>query len=247
MRIRQLAMVAKDLDPVVEDLSRVFGVEVCYNDPGVGEFGLHNALMPFNNRFLEVVAPVKEGTTAGRLPEKRGGDGGYMVIVQVDDHDKQRKHVESKGARIVWEIDHPEAATFHLHPKELGAILSFDVARPPESWLWAGPWEDKVRTDVIEDFAGVEIQSDDPKTTAERWGELVQQPVVEKSPNRYEIELGGDILRFVRDTDGRGPGVSGIDVKVKDKARVLKTARERGLETGDDWVIIGGTRFRLVA
>lgn len=246
MRIRQLAMVARDLDPVVDDLCAVFGVEVCYNDPGVGEFGLHNALMPFNNRFLEVVAPVQNGTTAGRLLEKRGGDGGYMVIIQVDDHAKQRRHVENAGAKIVWEITHPEAATFHLHPKGLGAILSFDVAHPPESWLWAGPWEDKVRTDVITDFAGVEVQSDDPKSTAERWADLVQQPATEAGPGCYEIKLAGDVLRFVRDTDGRGPGMSGIDVKVKQRSRILRTARERGLETGEDWVIIGGTRFRLV-
>lgn len=246
MRIRQLAMVARDLDPVVADLCAVFGVEVCYSDPGVGEFGLHNALMPFNNRFLEVVAPVKEDTTGGRLLEKRGGDGGYMVIIQVDDHARQRTHVEDHGARIVWEIDHPQAATFHLHPKDLGAILSFDVARPPESWLWAGPWEDKVRTEVIQDFAGVEIQSDDPKATADRWATLVQQPARETGPDEYAIALGGDTIRFVKATDGRGPGMSGIDVKVKDRDRIIATARDRGLPVNGDVVTIGGTHFRLV-
>lgn len=246
MRIRQLAMVAEELDPVVADLCAVFGVEVCFNDPGVGEFGLRNALMPFNNRFLEVVSPKQAGTTAGRLLEKRGGDGGYMVIIQVDDHAKQRAHVESKGARIVWEVQHPEASTFHLHPRDLGAILSFDIANPPESWLWAGPWEDKVRTDLIDDFAGVELQSDDPAATAARWGELVMRTPVKKSDTRYEILLGGDTLRFVRDTDGRGAGVSGIDVKARNRAKIVETGKARGLLTGEDRVTIGGIVFRLV-
>lgn len=245
MRIRQLAMVARELDPIVDDLCAVFGVETCYNDPSVGEFGLHNALMPFNNRFLEVVAPVRQGTTAGRLLEKRGGDGGYMVIVQVEDHAAQRKHVEDLGAKIVWEVTLPEAATFHLHPKDLGAILSFDVADPPESWLWAGPWEDKIRTDIVQDFAGVEIQSHDPKMTAERWGQLVQRPATEAGPGRYEIDLSGDVVRFIKAADGRGPGMSGIDVRVNDRDHILATARARNLPIHADRITIGGTHFRL--
>ena len=34
-----------------------------HRDPDVGQFGLHNALMPFGTSFVEVVAPIVEGTT----------------------------------------------------------------------------------------------------------------------------------------------------------------------------------------
>ena len=71
MHIRQVALVARDLEPVVADLCAVFGLEVAFRDPGVGEFGLHNAVMPVGTTFLEVVSPVREGTTAGRFLEKR--------------------------------------------------------------------------------------------------------------------------------------------------------------------------------
>ena len=85
MHIRQIALVARELEPVVADLRAVLGIEVGFRDPGVAEFGLHNAVMPVGATFLEVVSPVREGTTAGRLLDRRGGDGGYMVILQTVD------------------------------------------------------------------------------------------------------------------------------------------------------------------
>jgi hypothetical protein len=80
-RLRQVALVARELDPVVAALERTLGLAVAFRDPGVAEFGLRNALFPVGDQFLEVVSPTQPGTTAGRLLERRGGDGGYMVIV----------------------------------------------------------------------------------------------------------------------------------------------------------------------
>ena len=60
LRLRQVALVAEKLAPVEAELCQVLGVEVCYRDPGVGHFGLENALFPVGNQLLEVVAPVQE-------------------------------------------------------------------------------------------------------------------------------------------------------------------------------------------
>ena len=35
LRLRQIALVAEKLEPVVDDLRSVLGIEVCYRDPGV--------------------------------------------------------------------------------------------------------------------------------------------------------------------------------------------------------------------
>ena len=53
MRLRQVALVARDLDAAVEDVGGVLGIEVAYNDPGVGTFGLRNAVFPVGDTFLE--------------------------------------------------------------------------------------------------------------------------------------------------------------------------------------------------
>lgn len=85
MRLRQIALVGQDLDACRAEIVEVLGLGGAYADPGVGKYGLHNAVWPVGDTFLEVVSPTREGTTAGRLLEKRQGDGGYMVILQTDD------------------------------------------------------------------------------------------------------------------------------------------------------------------
>lgn len=86
LRVRQIALIARELAPVVDDIREVFGLEVAYRDPQVAAFGLENTVFPVGNQFLEVVAPTREGTAGGRYLDRRNGDGGYMVICQCDDH-----------------------------------------------------------------------------------------------------------------------------------------------------------------
>ena len=82
LRIRQICLVAEKLAPVEAAICEILGVKVCYRDGGVAKFGLENALFPVGNQFIEVVAPVEENTTAGRYLERRGGDGGYILVTQ---------------------------------------------------------------------------------------------------------------------------------------------------------------------
>ena len=230
MRLRQIALVARDRDPVVADLCAVLGIEVGFVDPGVASFGLHNAVLPIGDTFLEVVSPVHENTTAGRLLDRRGGDGGYMVIVQTDDLEADRRRMAERSVRIVWEVNLDDAAAIHLHPRDVGAaILSFDHMDPPESWRWAGPsWKSAVRTEVTQAIVGAELQSPDPERLAARWSEVIDRPL-ERAGEELWIRLDSGTLRFVAETDGRGEGVSGIDLRVVDPQRLLDAARGRGL------------------
>src|SRR3984885_7922975 len=98
MRLRQIALVAKDLAAARADICAVLGIDYAFDDPGVGKYGLRNAVFPIGDTFLEVVSPKQTGTTAGRLLEKRGGDGGYMVILQVDDLAAALGRVANAGA-----------------------------------------------------------------------------------------------------------------------------------------------------
>ena|SRR5438874_100834 len=75
-RLRQVALVARDCGRVTAELSRAFGWAQPFRDPGVGQFGLTNAVFAVGDTFVEVVAPARPDTTAGRYLERRGGDGG---------------------------------------------------------------------------------------------------------------------------------------------------------------------------
>ncbi|HUL98564.1 MAG TPA: VOC family protein [Mycobacterium sp.] len=248
MRLRQVALVARDLEPILADLCTVLGIQVGFRDPAVRQFGLHNAVMPIGDTFLEVVAPVEANTTAGRFLDRRGGDGGYMVILQCDDLDADRRRVDELGVRVVWSADLPGIRGTHLHPRDVGgAILSLDAADPPSSWQWAGPeWLHAVRMDVVSEITAVELQTDDPLALAQRWAQVLNRPVAQTARGVVRIVLDQGAIRFVQANDGRGDGVSGIDVAVIDRPRVLAAACNRGIPATQDHITICGTRIRLV-
>jgi Glyoxalase-like domain len=241
MRLRQIALVARELGGVREDLFAVLGLHADFKDPGVAEFGLQNSVMALGDTFLEVVAPVEENTPAGRFLARRGGDGGYMVLVQVDDLAQRRAEVERLGVRVVWEVKGKQAAGFHMHPKDVGgAIVSFDQMWPPDSWKWAGPdWEHR-RAANVSTIIAVDIQSPDPRAMASRWSEVFNRPA---AGNTLELESG--CIRFVPDEDGRGPGVSAVDLSATDTEAAIAAARQRGLSVDGNEIRICGTAFRL--
>ncbi len=247
MRLRQVCLVARDLTPVVDDLCNVLGIEVAYRDPGVGIFGLQNAVMPIGDTFLEVVSPVQPDTTAGRYLEHRGGDGGYMILLQSDQLDEDRTRFAHLGIRTVWSLDLDDIRGTHLHPKDTGGtLLSVDSASPPESWRWAGPdWHDHRRTETVKEITAVALQSINPHTLAGRWAQILAQPVSSLGQNEHLIQLERGTIHFVPDTDGRGEGLSAFEISVTDRDRVLNVARERKLPAREDEIVICGTRIRL--
>jgi len=218
MHIRQIALVARELEPTIEQLRTALDLEVCYRDPGVDAFGLHNALFAIGDTFLEVVSPVKEGTTAGRLLERRGGDGGYMVILQTADLVGDRARLGSLGVRVVWEITLPDMASVHLHPKDVGgAIVSLDQPQPPESWRWGGPsWPDARPSKLVSRIVGAELQAAVPEAMAARWSAVLGLRANALGDGRHVIELErGGTLCFSPATDGRGEGVACLDLRAK--------------------------------
>lgn len=217
IRLRQVALVARDLEPTVDALTKTLGVDVCYRDPGVAEFGLVNALFAIGDAFLEVVSPQQEGTTAGRLLDKHGGDYGYMVIMQLSDLEEARARLDGLGVRVVWKADLRDAAGTHLHPKDVGgAILSLDWMDPPESWKWAGPeWQQHVDTEVVTALSGVTVAVPDPEATARKWADIFG---VAASASRIDLDHGTSIS-FVESDRVENEGVSGIEVKATDRAR----------------------------
>ncbi|MGI9616297.1 MAG: hypothetical protein ACR2QO_25505 [Acidimicrobiales bacterium] len=232
MRLRQIALVAEELRPVEKAIENDLGLEVCYRDPGLAAFGLRHGLYPIGDHILEVVVPRQPGTTAERFLRRRGGDGGYMVLVQTDDLDAERSRVEEAGFRIVHDggVVQPTTAPgespasihgIHLHPKDVGgAILSIDQADPAESWGWAGyDWDYHSRADVVDDLVAIDIQATDPAALASRWGQALDRSVDTES----RIMLDDAEIRFVADSNGRGDGMSAADLVATDRSRAGET------------------------
>jgi hypothetical protein len=244
LRIRQLALAARTLEPVRAALEDALALTTAYRDPGVAVFGLENAVLPVGRDFLEIVTPTRTDTAAGRWLERRGGDGGYMVILQTDDLGPLRRRLDSQGVRVVWEIDRPEAQAVHLHPRDVGgAILSFDRMAEAEEWAWAGPaWRDAVRTERVSGIAVARLTSPEPSALAARWSSLLDRPA-RSAAGGLRIELDGNALEFA---PGERDGLTGVDLRSPAPERALEDARAAGAEPDGDGVCVGGVRFRFL-
>jgi hypothetical protein len=226
-RLRQVALAAADLS-CVPLLCDVLGVEVAHRDPSVGIFGLENAVLALGEGgFLEVVAPVQPNTTVGRLLEKHGGRTcGYMAIFQTDDLEAARRSAAAAGQHVVWEVDlGPEAATFHLHPRQLGAVVSFDRMRTWDDWLWAGPaWRNHGGEGEVTGLIGVTVSVPNAEEAAAKWRGLL-----------------GDEAGTVAVVPGALPGgLTAFTLRASVSPAVFQSrAREAGLPVSERGIYLG--------
>lgn len=254
LRLRQIAFIVSDADAVAKELADVFGLEVAFIDEHLpGAYGLQNRLLPVGTQFIELCSPVREGTAGGRYLERRGGDGGYMVITQCDDHAPRKARVRELGIRVVAARDTNDSCLMQLHPQDTGgSFLEIDWHAGPDDspplWTHAirGEWWKKAHTDRVDAIVAAELQDGEPEKLAQRWSEIVEEPVSKDTDGNAAIKVENATLRFVPCLDNRPAGLGGIYLRATNASAVKRAAAERGLLRDDGVVMIGGVRIRLV-
>lgn len=253
IRMRQIAGVAQKLKPVEDDLIDVLGIDVCYRDPRIDFFGLENALFPIGNQFLEVVAPIQDNTAGGRYLDRRGGDGGYMVITQCDDHLPRRKRFAELGVRLVQDDTlSGELINMQLHPRDTGGTF-FEIDQQlgegaldrDGPWHPAGPdWKAGRRLDRVSGITAAEIQCEDPEAVATKWAEIAETDL-DCTDGVFTLPMENANVRFVPCTDGRPEGLGGIDLEVVDRDAILAAADRRGKISAENQVYLCGMRMNV--
>ena len=240
MRLRQAVLVAAELEPVATALRGALDLGEPFRDPGVGVFGLANTVFALDDCFLEVISPTEPQTAAGRHLERHGGDGGYMVIFDVEDLDGARSRALGMGVRVAWQIDLPDISATHLHPADMrGAIVSIDRSNPYGSWRWGGPqWTGRIGSGASARLTGVTIAVDDPVAVGARWGEVLgvepqQDGGLDGGIGSF-LPLDGGEVRFA----GAGEGCGEALVEI---ALALPAA----LRAGREAIELGGVRLSL--
>jgi hypothetical protein len=249
IRLRQICLVARQLEPVVGDIAAIMGLRICYRDGNVAKYGLQNALLPVDTILLEVVAPLRPSTAAGRFLDKTGGRGGYMAIFCCDDPDERAKHAACIGVRTANVIDHAPYHGVQLHPRDCrAAFIEFNHTEGSDDILGPYPpagrdWQRSIRKDVTLALVGVDMESPGPKGLAEHWGRIAEIPITENQAGEPELRLPNCTFRFIK---GASEIMSGLSFRVADIAKVCEAARARGHAVSGSSFMLGGVTFNLV-
>ena len=248
MRLRQLVIATSEIEVLADRICDLFELRKTFSDPELIVFGLENVLIPLGDTFLELVTPVKENTSAERFLEKRGGDGGYMVIVDSLDLEKERKRLETSKMDIVWhenrKADGIHGQSLHLHPKQVGgAILSIDNMNPKSSWLWAGSeWEKDINKSLVSHLSGVNICSPRPDNLLSNWEKALGK---KRSIGGNSIDLVGSNINFVMNTHSKSEHLSAFQICTLKSSYIQKRAVSRGFFINNN-IHLGGIDFLLV-
>ncbi len=245
LRLRQVVWVAHDHESAAATISGLLGLRPAFRDPAVARFGLENVVMPCGDQFVEVVSPMEEETAAGRLLDRRFGDGGYMVILETDDLEWVESSAAELNMRIAFRAEGDGIVGLHFHPSDVGAtILSVDAGPKSGEWPWAGPdWRQHVDASVVEAIVAIELQATEPENLAKQWSDLLGRPFDRRSfaqPDKYDgrvhvrltpvIELDNAEIRFVRAADGRGDGLRSVDFRAAAGSRSGEQRMIHGVE-----------------
>src|ERR1700751_3955413 len=230
IRLRQICLVAPQLERVIADIAGIMGLAVCYRDGNVEKYGLVNALLPVDTILLEVVAPFRDGPAAGRFLEKTGGRGGYMAIFCCEDPDARAARADAMGVRTANRITHAPYLGVQLHPRDCrAAFIEFNHTDGSDDLLGtyppAGPdWQKHIRKEVTQAITGVEMESPDSAGLAEHWGKTIGVGATKGADGASELKLPNATFRFVKGADEI---MSALEFQVGDVAKVCDAAKAR--------------------
>ncbi|WP_414475573.1 hypothetical protein [Microvirga sp. M2] len=268
IRLRQICLLTERLEPIIDTLIAVFGLQVChgkadltrygvpYEEPPAhsaaffSKHGLASAQLPIGDTFLELVSPTRHDTPASRYLSRRGG-GGYMVIAEVEHPDPFLERAEVNGVRLAGTVDYPTYHELQLDPRDIGAsILSLSSHKEGApfdgQWYPAGAhWREKVQPGY-KAIRCAELACSDPARTARQWAAVIGTDPIAVG-DAWRIPLERSEIRFVHDREGRGDRLDAIYIEGGNFPSAIDAAKQAGLAAAGRSINIGGLKFKEVS
>ncbi|KAK0103508.1 hypothetical protein ONS95_005529 [Cadophora gregata] len=271
-RLRQIALVARDLEKARHLLTTTIGTEVIYEDPAVEQWGLKNILVPIGGDIIEVVSPTLPTAPATRHLEKLNADaGGYMIIMQTHMPSAltRLEHITIRNlARPIFTHSSSDSDLVQYHPKGIpgGMMPELDSHRPDRAhpdplyercspWHAAGPKEryglyregmkrcgDLRLVNVV---LRLRAGDGDVEGAAKKWEEIFG---VARGKRSDELGFTNAKLRFCKGEKGRNEGLVEVGIAVEGMERrdgILKRAEWEGLKIQGGVLEMLGIRWRF--
>lgn len=231
-RVRHYVLATRDMAFVCDQIYEFLGLPPTPKKEGPGvteQYGFYSTMMRIGTTMLEVVQPIKPDHHLNAWLEERGGDGGYMVVLQTYDAEALKRRASEENLKLTRDMMFKGQHMIQFDYKRFGTHFELYQYTPEDNW-WGDPLnrpygDARVASDVV----GGEVAVENPEEIAAQVARLF-----------IGEHDGGAKVRFIDRTiafspvEGKKRGLVAIDLKAREKVRI------------GDWARIGGVQFRLV-
>jgi catechol 2,3-dioxygenase-like lactoylglutathione lyase family enzyme len=191
--LRQVVLLTGDLEASVATARDAFGFPPGVSDPdGMAAIGFRHQVFGFDRTFVEICQPLDPESAAGRRVAA-AGDGGFMVVVQVDEAGPMLARASALGLRPLLTEDFHGSPISQWHPRDFGTMAEFDQMIPADSWHLAPEVYAARSTAVARDVRDVTLEVADPPAMAQRWAAVTGGTVL---PDSTAVRLTDGTVTF---------------------------------------------------
>ncbi len=231
-RIRHYVLATHDLNFVCDQLYEFLGMAALPKPPGPGvteAYGFYSTMMKIGSTMLEIVQPIKPDHHLNKWFDERGGDGGYMVVMQAFDDAALVARAKGEGLTLTRDMMFKGQHMMQFDYRRFGTHFELYRYSPEEDW-WGDPnGRPYPPSRVASEMLGCDVAVENPGEIADQIARLFLG--TREDGNR--VRFDNRSVTFVP-VKGKARGLTAIDIKARQDNRV------------GDWARIGGVQFRLV-
>ncbi|MDP3739744.1 MAG: hypothetical protein Q8R02_20320 [Hyphomonadaceae bacterium] len=227
-RVRHYVIAAKDLEAVCKQIYGVLDLEETPKPPGnepTLAYGFRTRMMRIGTTMLEIVSPIREKHQLQDFFIERGGDGGFMVVMQAYDDNALLARAAAANHKLAFEIkDFMGQHLMQFDYKTFGTRFEFYKYTPEENW-WGDPLNRAYNDPkAVEDIVGAEVAVENPGAIAET------------AAGTFLGRREGSSVHFIdRRIDfvapaGKTRGLTALYVKARDRRRAGTSATVANVE-----------------
>lgn len=226
--IRHYVLATHDLKAVSSQLQDFLQVDQGFRHDMSAALGFTNEMMMIGQTMVEIIQPVAPDHRVHAWLAERGGDGGFMIVLQTFDAEAFRARTTAEKLRLARDMQFRGQDMIQLDYKRFGTRFETYQYSLPDGW-WGDPvGRSYAKSKVAAEIVGAEVAVENPREIATQIGGLFQSPVK------------GDTVTFVdkqvRFVDAKPPwrGLVALDLK----ALARKRRGDHRVICGVDWRLV---------
>jgi hypothetical protein len=231
-RIRHYVLATRDMNFVNDQLYEFLGMPAMPKPPGPGTteaYGFYSTMMKVGTTMLEIVQPMKPDHHLAKWLDERGGDGGYMVVMQAFDDTALLARAKAEGLTLTRDMIFRGQHMMQFDYKRFGTHFELYKYAPEDNW-WGDPLgRNYPPARVASEMLGCDVAVENGAEIADQIARLFLGQREGASTVRFDNRP----VNFVP-VKGKARGLVAIDLKARQPERV------------GDWARIAGVQLRLV-